>query len=76
MNTQDLIRDAIELRASEPTGRDLWFAVEDELQAEADALHQAGMLDRRWHGEDMVWRLADDAFRKVQAAAATTASMN
>ena len=56
-----LVSHATALRFDEEPGRDMWFAPADELRAEAHRLVTSGYLDYRSYGDDMVYRLSDEA---------------
>jgi hypothetical protein len=57
-----LLADAFLLRNAEHDDQQLWFAVRDDLLPECHRLvHDRGYLDRRWHGDDLVYRYSDTA---------------
>jgi hypothetical protein len=65
MLTEDETRvmaHAYALRHDEQPGRDLWFCPDDELLPECVCLVERGYLQRRWHGENLVYRLTDAMF--------------
>lgn len=66
-----VIGDATMLRLSE-TDADQWFAVDDDHLAEAFDLSDRGILDRRWHNSDPVFRLSDAAMRGYQLSGFAT----
>ena len=62
MLTQDetkVMAHAYALRHDEEPDQDLWFRPDDCLVPECHRLVERGYLQRRWHGENMVYRLTD-----------------
>lgn len=62
MLTEDeaqLVADTYLVRCGEQPGRDVWAAVDDDTVA--GALVQRRYLDQRFHGDDRVYRLSDEA---------------
>jgi hypothetical protein len=62
MLTEDETRvmaHAYALRHDEEPDKDLWFCPDDWLLPECHRLVERGYLQRRWHGDDMVYRLTD-----------------
>jgi hypothetical protein len=64
-----LVAHAYALRHDEADS-DLWFAPDDEMFVEACRLWARGYLDRRWHGDDLVYRLSDKAMTAQELVAA------
>lgn len=74
-----MVADAFLLRVSERDDQEFWFATPDLALIEAHELVELGYLDRRWNGEDILYRLTDRALSAQelhQAMAARAASMN
>jgi hypothetical protein len=70
MLTEDetrLVAHAYALRHDE-ADTDLWFCPDTNLFAEACRLWTRGYLDRRWHGNDLVYRLSDKMMTAQQLA--------
>ncbi len=57
---------AYALRHDEQPGRDLWFAWDDWDLPECHRLVDRGYLERRWHGDDLVYRLTDQMMTAQQ----------
>ena len=54
-----LMAHAYAIRNDEQEGADQWFAPTDDTFTEAARLWTRGYLDRRWHADDLVYRLSD-----------------
>jgi hypothetical protein len=52
-----VIAHAYALRHDEQPGRDLWFCPDPGLLPDCHRLVERGYLQRRWHGDDAVYRL-------------------
>jgi hypothetical protein len=50
---------AYAIRHDEEPGKDMWFCPDGWDLPECHRLVERGYLERRWHGEDMVYRLTD-----------------
>jgi hypothetical protein len=68
-----LVAHAFALRHDEQDVN-LWFAPDDDLFAEAERLWQRGYLDRRWHEQDLVYRLSDEAMTANELVRLTDAA--
>ena len=68
-----LVADAYLLRrCDEQPGQELWFAAQDWLLPECHRLtFEYGYLHRRWHGDDLVYRLTDQALTAQELHALT-----
>ena len=49
----------------EEEGRERWLCPDDDAFADAARLWEAGGLDRRWHGTDLVYRASDAALEAL-----------
>lgn len=65
---QQLLITAYELRQAEADA-DLWFAPTADKFVTAVALWERRYLDRRWHGDDLVYRIADQVTAALDANA-------
>ncbi len=43
-------------------------AVQDEYAAEAERLTEQGWLERRWHGDDLVYGISDNGISALELA--------
>jgi hypothetical protein len=64
-----LFQQATRLRMAEQPDHPIWFCPTDDSFADAARLWTHGALDRRWDGDELVYRASDAAIDAVEVTA-------